>query len=100
MIRQCAITGAMTKRGNNVSHANNKTKRNFRANIHTQKFVVEGLGVRTLKICPRGQRTIVKAGGLLEFLKTSPKRKLTPVALKMKSQLQKKSAKVSMRIGS
>ena len=40
MARVCEISGKRTQVGNNVSHANNKTKRKFYANLQTKKFFV------------------------------------------------------------
>ncbi len=41
MSRVCQITGKRTVRGNNVSHANNKTRRSFLPNLHYRRFWVE-----------------------------------------------------------
>jgi large subunit ribosomal protein L28 len=41
MSRVCQITGKRPMTGNNVSHANNKTRRRFLPNLHTQRFWVE-----------------------------------------------------------
>jgi large subunit ribosomal protein L28 len=40
MARVCEISGKRTQVGNNVSHANNKTKRKFYPNLQTKKFFV------------------------------------------------------------
>ncbi len=41
MSRVCQVTGKRTVRGNNVSHANNKTRRSFLPNLHYRRFWVE-----------------------------------------------------------
>ena len=41
MSRVCQVTGKRTVRGNNVSHANNKTRRSFLPNLHRRRFWVE-----------------------------------------------------------
>ena len=41
MARVCQITGKAPMVGNNVSHANNKTKRRFMTNLHYRRFWVE-----------------------------------------------------------
>ena len=41
MSRICQVTGKRTVRGNNVSHANNKTRRSFLPNLHHRRFWVE-----------------------------------------------------------
>jgi len=43
---RCIITGKTTRSGNNVSHANNKTKRQFKANLQKVRIVVDGKPVR------------------------------------------------------
>ena len=42
MARVCQVTGKRPMTGNNVSHANNKTKRRFLPNLHHRRFWVEG----------------------------------------------------------
>ena len=69
MARRCAITGKKPMSGNNVSHANNRTKRRFLPNLITKRIFVPELG-RTvrLKISTSALRTIQKKG-LLKTLK-------------------------------
>ncbi|MBI5447501.1 MAG: 50S ribosomal protein L28 [Gammaproteobacteria bacterium] len=63
MSRICQITGKKPLVGNNVSHANNKTKRRYLPNLHVQRFYVPSLGrFVKLKISARGLRTIDKHG--------------------------------------
>ncbi len=63
MSRLCPVTGKRPRTGNNVSHANNKTKRRFLPNMQTHKFWVanEKRWVR-LRLSARGIRTIDKLG--------------------------------------
>jgi large subunit ribosomal protein L28 len=63
MSRLCPVTGKRPRTGNNVSHANNKTKRRFLPNIQNHKFWVpsEKRWVR-LRLSTRGIRTIDKLG--------------------------------------
>ncbi len=42
MARVCEVTGKRPMTGNNVSHANNKTKRRFLPNLHYRRFWVDG----------------------------------------------------------
>ncbi|MDF2936534.1 MAG: ribosomal protein [Paenibacillaceae bacterium] len=42
MSRKCYITGKAPKTGNNVSHANNKTKRNWGVNVQKVRILVDG----------------------------------------------------------
>lgn len=63
MTRICQVTGKRTVSGNNVSHANNKTKRRFLPNLQYRKFWVESENrwVR-LRVSSAGLRTIDKKG--------------------------------------
>lgn len=63
MSKVCQITGRRTQRGNNVSHANNKTRRSFVPNLHYRRFWVasEDRWVR-LRVSTKGLRTIDKKG--------------------------------------
>ncbi len=63
MSRVCQVTGKRPMTGNNVSHANNKTKRRFLPNIHHHRFWVEEENrFVTLKVSRKGMRTIDKLG--------------------------------------
>ena len=63
MSRVCQITGKKPVVGNNVSHANNKTKRKFNPNLHTKKFYVPELDEWIwLKMSAHGMRNINKKG--------------------------------------
>ena len=63
MARVCQITGKRTVSGNNDSHANNRTKRTFKPNIHDRRFWVESekRWVR-LRVSHKGLRIIDKKG--------------------------------------
>ena len=63
MARVCQVTGKKPMVGNNVSHANNKTKRRFLPNLHYRRFWVESEGrwVR-LRVSNAAVRTITKNG--------------------------------------
>ncbi len=52
MAQVCALCGKRPASGNNVSHANNKTKRRFRPNLQRVRAVVEG-SARRLRVCTR-----------------------------------------------
>lgn len=63
MARVCQITGKRTQVGNNVSHANNKTKRKFYPNLQKKRFFVESTGEWvTLKVSTKAIKTINKNG--------------------------------------
>jgi len=63
MARVCQITGKRPMSGNNVSHANNKTRRRFLPNLHSKRFWVESENrfVR-LRVSHAGMRIIDKNG--------------------------------------
>jgi len=63
MSRHCQVTGKGPMTGNNVSHANNKTRRRFLPNLHYRRLWVESeqRWVR-LRISTNGLRTIDKLG--------------------------------------
>ncbi len=63
MSRVCMVTGKKPVAGNNVSHANNKTKRRFSPNIHTHRFWVESENrFVKLRLSTKGMRIIDKLG--------------------------------------
>lgn len=63
MSRVCQITGKRPKVGNTVSHANNRKRRRFLPNLHTQRFWLETEHrFVTLRVSTRGLRTIEKRG--------------------------------------
>ena len=63
MSRVCQVTGKRPMSGNTVSHANNRKRRRFLPNLHTQRFWLESEGRWvTLRLSTRGLRTIEKRG--------------------------------------
>ena len=63
MSRVCQVTGKRPQSGNNVSHANNKTRRRFLPNLHDHRFWVESekRWVK-LRVSTKGMRIIDKKG--------------------------------------
>ena len=63
MARVCQVTGKRVLSGNNVSHANNKTRRRFMPNLHYRRLWVESeKRWVTLRLSHHGLRTIDKKG--------------------------------------
>ena len=62
MSKVCQVTGKRPVVGNNVSHANNKTKRRFEPNLQRVKVQVNG-GTKYMRVCTRciRSRKVVKA---------------------------------------
>ncbi|MBT4879351.1 MAG: 50S ribosomal protein L28 [Alphaproteobacteria bacterium] len=92
MARRCAITGKGVMAGNNVSHANNRTRRRFLPNLHEVSFISEILN-RTvrLRVSAHGIRSVEHNGGLDGFLLKTSSLKLPTEALKLKRQVEKAS---------
>ena len=63
MSRVCDVTGKRPAVGNRVSHANNKKRRRFLPNLHTQRFWLENeKRWVSLRVSTTGMRTIEKKG--------------------------------------
>jgi large subunit ribosomal protein L28 len=93
MARRCAVTGKGVLTGNNVSHANNKTRRRFLPNMQDVTLLSDALGraVR-LRVSVNGLRSIEHNGGLDNWLLKARAETLSPQALKLKRQIRKKQA--------
>lgn len=93
MSRRCELTGKGTLSGQNVSHANNKTKRVFRPNLQTVRLVSDSLDrVVTLKVSMHALKTIDRKGGLDSFLLKAKDSDLSQRALRLKKQVAKRVA--------
>ena len=63
MSRVCQVTAKRPVTGNNVSHANNRTRRRFLPNLHQQRFWLESeKRWISLRVSGAGLRTINKLG--------------------------------------
>ena len=90
MSKLCEISGKKPMSGNNVSHANNRTKRRFIPNLQNvklysgtlQKYINLNITVRTMK-------TVEKNGGLDSYLIKTSNRNLADTAIKIKKQILK-----------
>ncbi len=88
MSNRCQLTGKGYLNGNNVSHANNKTKRRFLPNLQKITFISEKLEKSfQLKVASSTIRTVEKKGGLDEFLLNTSNSKLPIKAKKIKKQI-------------
>jgi len=69
MARRCELTGKGVQVGNNVSHANNKTKKRFLPNLVDVTLISDALERRVkMRICASTLRTIEHRGGLDKFM--------------------------------
>ena len=96
MARRCAITGKGVQVGNNVSHANNKTKRRFLPNLQETSLVSDTLGQSVkLRLTVNAIRTVEHNGGIDAFLLGTNDSKLTVDAKKLKRRIEKAAAKAA-----
>jgi len=90
MSRVCELTGKGPMTGNNVSHANNKTKRRFLPNLQEVSLASDALGRSfRLRISNAALRTVDHRGGLDAFLAKAKDDALSPRALKLKRDVAK-----------
>jgi len=94
MPRICSVTGKKPLYGNNVSHANNKTRRRWEPNLQVCSFPSEIMGKRVaLRLTANGIRTVEHNGGLDAWLLGTRDSRLSVPALKIKKQLLKAQAR-------
>lgn len=92
MARVCELTGKGRQVGNNVSHANNKTKRTFLPNLQNVTLISDELGKSVkLRVSTHGLRSVEHNGGLDNWLKKTGEEKLGTEARKLKRELAKKA---------
>ncbi len=60
MARRCAITGKGAMVGNNVSHANNKTKKKFQVNLRSVRVQLQDGTTKRIKVAASTLRTMKK----------------------------------------
>ena len=94
MARRCTLTGKAVLVGNNVSHANNRTKRRFLPNLQDTSLYSDTLdSLVRLRLSTNGIRTVEHNGGLDAFLMSTPDRKLGVEAIQIKRRIEKAKAK-------
>ena len=93
MARRCAVTGKSVQVGNNVSHANNKTKRRFLPNLQRISVLSDVLGPIRLRITAAAIRTIEHKGGIDSFLRNTADRELTPEIRRLKRRVESATAR-------
>ncbi|MBB5514585.1 large subunit ribosomal protein L28 [Rubricella aquisinus] len=90
MSRRCELTGKGVLTGNNVSHANNKTRRRFLPNLNDVTLMSDTLGRSfSFKVAASTLRTVDHRGGLDAFLAKAKVDELSPKALKVKRDIEK-----------
>ena len=89
MSRRCELSGKSVLTGNNVSHANNRTRRRYLPNLQNVTLQSDALG-RSFKfrIAASTLRTVDHRGGLDAYLLKARDEVLSPAALKVKKDIQ------------
>ena len=100
MSRRCQFTGKGVQSGNNVSHANNKTRRRFLPNMQQTSLVSDILGTPVrLRLTTHALRTIEHNGGIDSFLLATSDRVLSAEARVIKRRLLRCQAKRAAAAG-
>ena len=98
MTRKCDLTGKLVVTGNNVSHANNKTKRRFIPNLQNVSLYSDKLGKKLkFRIATSTLRTVEKNGGIDSFLLNAFNKDLSSNARKYKKSISKASIQNSSK---
>ncbi|MDB5680780.1 MAG: ribosomal protein [Sphingomonas bacterium] len=91
MSRICELTGKCRQVGNNVSHANNKTKRTFLPNLQNVTLRSDALGTSVkLRVSTHGLRSVEHVGGLDNWLVKTSDDDLSLRARRLKRDVKKK----------
>ena len=91
MARRCELTGKDVLTGNNVSHANNKSRRRFLPNLNNVHLLSEAMGQSyRFKVSASALKSVERRGGLDEFLRKSKDEALSLKARRLKRQIAKK----------
>ena len=94
MSRRCQLTGKGVLSGNNVSHANNRTRRRFLPNLQETSLLSDALGAAVrMRLSTRAIRTIEHNGGIDAYLLGTPNSRLRPDVLALKRRIEKAGAK-------
>ena len=90
MAKICELSGKKVMTGNNVSHANNRTRRRFLPNLCNVSLVSEKLNQTIrFKISANALRSVEHIGGLDNFLLKAKEKSLSPKAKRLKKKLLK-----------
>jgi large subunit ribosomal protein L28 len=88
MSRRCFVTGKGVLTGNNVSHANNRTRRRFLPNLQETCVLSDALNQMVrLRVSTRGLKTIEHNGGIDAYLLSVTDIKLSAEALRLKRRI-------------
>ena len=94
MARRCTLTRKGVLTGNNVSHANNKSRRRYLPNLQSRRLFSETLGESVrLRIAVSTMRTIEKRGGIDGFLVLASTAELPSDLVRLKQRIIERQAK-------
>ena len=90
MSKVCDLSGKRVQFGNNVSKANNKTRRKFNPNMQSATFKSELLNKNIrFNVATSSIRTVTKLGGIDEFLIRTKSKKLSLKAKRIRKTIQR-----------
>ena len=90
MARRCELTGKAVLTGNNVSHANNRTRRRYLPNLQHVSLLSDALGQSLrLRVSVHAIRTVEKRGGIDAFLLKAKDDTLSLNARRLKRRIEK-----------
>ena len=93
MSRVCELTGKGPMSGNNISHANNKTRRRFLPNLNDVTLISDVLGQSfKFRVTAAALRSVDHRGGLDAYLAKAKDDELSANALKIKKDIAKAQA--------
>jgi large subunit ribosomal protein L28 len=93
MARRCALTGKGVLTGNNVSHANNKTRRRYLPNLQEISLISDALGESVrLRLSTNAIRTIEHNGGLDAYLTSVGTANMSTEVRRLKKRIGKRLA--------
>jgi len=94
MARRCIISGKGVQVGNNVSHANNKTRRRFMPNLQVTSLLSDALGASVrLRLSTHAIRSIEHNGGIDAYLLGMSNAKLSLEARRLKRRIAAAAAR-------
>jgi large subunit ribosomal protein L28 len=97
MGRRCVLTGKGVRYGNNVSHAENKTRRRFNANLQRTSVFSDALQTPVrLRVSTRALRSIEHVGGIDAFLLKATATDLGLEMRRMRKRIEKAIARTSV----
>jgi large subunit ribosomal protein L28 len=96
MARRCELTGKDAQSGNNVSHANNRTKRKFLPNLCNVTLTSDALGRSySVRISAHALRSVDHRGGLDAYLLKAADAELSQRMVRLKREIRKTLAETA-----